>query len=355
MLTCLPWHEPFNAPRGPAPLAVSIALVTTVKNEADLLRRNLLYHRRLGVDRCYVFDDGSADGTAESVADLDFVEVSPSVAASHFESRTDMEAYLRPDPYQARRQGLNCAFALDLAREAGFDWLVHLDADELLCPQLESAPAGALSRLLGGVDASVEMVVFVVIEAIQRGVSTLEALGGTLFRSPNAALARPAQDPFQGEIWNVGHYGHATGKSAVRVAVDSRPNTPHRFLRRNGSELQQVRSGYLAHYYGYNARDFWDKFRALTTAGDRYPLGGRVERRVRVWRDMTRDPRFSEADLADYYERWIRFKDDEIARLSRTRRFGLFPVEPAIIEVTAVREALLELGLLDTPGPAADN
>jgi hypothetical protein len=57
----------------------SVALVMTVRDEVEFLRPNLLYHRFLGVGTAYVYDDGSTDGTAESVADLPFVRVAPSV------------------------------------------------------------------------------------------------------------------------------------------------------------------------------------------------------------------------------------------------------------------------------------
>jgi glycosyltransferase involved in cell wall biosynthesis len=330
---------------------MAIALVMTVKDEVALLRSNLLYHRHLGVEYCYVFDDGSTDGTAGSVADLPFVEVRATTDAARFEGRADLEDTLRPHPYQSRRQALNCAWALDLARAAGVDWLVHVDADELLCPDLDDASAGALARHLERVEASIEMVVFTVVEAIQRGLSDEEAFGATLFRRPGTKLERPALDPSTNETWPVARYGHAQGKAAVRVALDTRPDTPHRFVRRDGSPLNERLSGYVAHYYGYNAEDFWNKFKRTALQGDRYPLGEPVQRRVRVWHDMAHDPRFSDEDRALYYDRWIRFQDGELRRLQRTRRFGLFAVTSPVLEVTSVRDALRTLGVLDASGP----
>ncbi len=330
----------------PAEPDLGIALVMTVRDEVALLRRNLLYHRFLGVDRCYLFDDGSSDGSAASVADLDFVEVRPTTDESRFAGRPDLEAQLRPHPSQARRQGLNCALALDLARAAGLDWLVHVDADELLCPDLERVEPGGLARLLAGVEAPIEMVVFTVVEAIQQGRDDASAFGATLFRRPGTLLERPALDPGTGETWNVALYGHAQGKAAVRVGADAHPYTPHRFERRDGSALREAWAGFVAHYYGYNAEDFWDKFRALALEGDRYPLGHPVQRRVRVWHSMAHDPRWSREELARYYERWIRFGDDEVKRLRRTRRFGVLPVVSPIQEVTAIAAALRGLGLL---------
>ena len=61
-----------------------VAVVMTVKNEREVLRSNILFHRHLGVERFYVFPDDDAEGTGESVADLDFVEVSGSMSAARF-------------------------------------------------------------------------------------------------------------------------------------------------------------------------------------------------------------------------------------------------------------------------------
>ena len=332
------------------PEAMAIALAMTVRNEVALLRSNLLYHRHLGVDRCYVFDDASTDATAASVADLPFVELRPTTDAARFAGRQDLEDYLRPHPYQSRRQALNCALALELARDAGLDWLVHVDADELLCPDLLGVPANALARHLAAVDASIETVVFTVVEALQRGLPDAEAFGATLFRRPGTKLERPALDPATNETWAVAHYGHAQGKAAVRLALDTRPDTPHRFVRRDGAPLRERASGYVAHYYGYNAQDFWDKFKGTALQGDRYPLGAPVQRRIRVWHDMAHDPRLADDDLRRYYERWIRFQDDEVRRLRRTRRFGMFPVTSPILEITSVRDALRALGVLQPSG-----
>lgn len=330
---------------------MGIALVMTVRDEVALLRRNLLYHRFLGVERCYLFDDGCRDGTLASVADLDFVEVRPTTPDSRFADRPDLEAYLRPHPSQARRQSLNCILALELAREEGHEWLVHVDADELLSPELDRVEPRGLARLLEEVDPQVEMVLFTVVEAIQRGHDDASAFGATLFRRPGMLFERPALDPVTGETWNVGLYGHAQGKAAVRVAAGARPYTPHRFERSDGTPLHEAWSGYVMHYYGYNAQDFWDKFRALALQGDRYPLGHPVQRRIRVWHSMAHDPAWTHDALARYYERWIRFGDDEVRRLRRTRRFGVLPTVSPVVELTAIAGALRGLGLLGDEGP----
>ena len=109
------------------------AVIPTVLDELAFLRRNLLYHRFLGVDRFYIYDDGSNDDTMRSVADLPYVEIRPSVSVSEVEI----------NPYLARaaesysthfvaRQMLNMAHAMSLAKRAGASWMIGFDADELV-------------------------------------------------------------------------------------------------------------------------------------------------------------------------------------------------------------------------------
>ena len=50
--------------------STSFALVITARDEKAALPQNLKYHRFVGAERIFVYDDGSTDGTAEAVRDL---------------------------------------------------------------------------------------------------------------------------------------------------------------------------------------------------------------------------------------------------------------------------------------------
>lgn len=345
MLTFLPLHEP----------SVRIALAATVKDERPLLRSHLLYHRRLGISRAFVFDDGSSDGTAASVADLPFVEVWPSVDAAGYAGREGLQrAAARASRDYVARQNLNVQCALDLAREAGDDWLVHVDADELLVAEGCSAAAGALTALLEALPADVEAVRFPTLEAAQTrleyGALFLEQ---TLFKRASPRLRRSVPDPYTGAALSLGaFYGHAIGKSAVRLRALPQPENVHAFLGPGRRRLVSVERGALLHYFSHGFADFARKHRLLPPFDD-YVSGARLEPHKALWKRMAQDPGFGEARLREYYERHILFTPAELARLRRTRRFGIWPVEPAIVEVTGARDALRELGLLDTPGPGS--
>ena len=105
------------------------------RNEADIIRTNVLYHLSLGLDRILIVDNGSSDGTDRVLREL---------------ARRD------PRVRWTRDEGLWYAGQLftKIAREAfgeGADWVVPIDADEFwyapggdLRGVLEQSEAGAL-------------------------------------------------------------------------------------------------------------------------------------------------------------------------------------------------------------------
>jgi len=92
------------------PTVVGIAMV---RNEADIIRVNILHHLSHCVDRMIVVDNGSTDGTDRILEEM---------------SRTGRVMWTRDDsPYQQSR------VITRLARQAyheGADWVLPIDADE---------------------------------------------------------------------------------------------------------------------------------------------------------------------------------------------------------------------------------
>ena len=108
--------------------------VSMIRNEADLVRLNVLYHLSLGVDRMLVVDNGSTDGTdglLKSLGDRD-----PRVRWSRDDG-----------PFLPSR------VMMGLARQAfgeGADWVLPVDADEFW-----HAPGGDFRRALESSSAGV--------------------------------------------------------------------------------------------------------------------------------------------------------------------------------------------------------
>jgi hypothetical protein len=97
-----------------------------VRNEADIVRTNLLHHLAQGIDRFLVVDNGSTDGTDRALEEL---------------ARGGRVRWTRDDgPYR------QAEITTELAREAfrgGADWVLPIDADEFWY-----APRGGLRHVL---------------------------------------------------------------------------------------------------------------------------------------------------------------------------------------------------------------
>ena len=108
--------------------------ISMIRNEADIIRTNVLYHLSIGVDRILIYDDGSTDGTDRVLRKL------------------------ARDPRVQRTGGANPTFRqgevfTEMAREAhrqGADWVVPIDADDFW-----HAECGDLKRVLSRSNAVV--------------------------------------------------------------------------------------------------------------------------------------------------------------------------------------------------------
>lgn len=120
--------------RGFRLVAVLVYGISMVRNEADIIRLNVLYHLASGIDRMLVVDNGSTDGTDKVLKQL---------SLQHAEVRWFWDDGLF----------LPSRVMTKLAREAfeeGADWVVPIDADEFW-----HAPGGDLRKVLENAAAGV--------------------------------------------------------------------------------------------------------------------------------------------------------------------------------------------------------
>lgn len=355
----------------------SIALTLTVKDERDLLRPNILYHRYLGVSKFYVFLDGTTDDTRAKVADLGGVELSDSISGESFlvsserrkavaecwRLRDTLEKSVR---YHTARQVLNSFAAWEQARDAGIDWLISLDADELVWPGTSSLMENQLSRELSGLAREVEQVRFPPLEVIPRRCPRANVFReGIYFKRSGSRVRREVYDPFRRKthklefaptkyyklgIYRVRRftwwYGHRRGKWAVRLGPSIAPSV-HQCCRLDGKPLNTVRKMYLLHYLLYSYNDFIKKYRNISNQPNIGLTGIPVQYRKRLWRDIVNSPIFSEALLQDYYKQWIAFGDEDIAHLTQS---GAKDQECDAMRITAVRDVFNRLAETDQNG-----
>ena len=321
-----------------------LALEATVKNERHLLRFNLLYHHYLGVEKCFVFDDGSTDDTNDTIRDLPFVQIAPSTAPERFAGQSEYAEFLaRAGDFHCARQNLNSLSAMQQSQEEGFDWIISLDADELVCTDLNQAYPGQLVDFFTQIPSAIELVRFSTLELVQRDVDYTNVFAeGTLFKMLELGkyITHWMYNPFRRWLnMHRGFYGQGMGKSAVKTGIKAKPKTPHKYVHLDGSRLNTLWKGYLLHYHCYNFPDFIRKYRNFKTHPDAYISGAMVEPVKRLWRDVVNNPDFSEEYLHQYFRRWIAFGDRAVQRLRRDRQFRFFSRPSPLVEVTAVRQA----------------
>jgi len=316
----------------------------TVKDERAFLRLNVLYHRFLGVDSIYIYDDGSTDGGVESISDLPYVKTRSSVGPD--------EAPDWPPLAQARgshktffvaRQMLNVAHAMERARSDGIDWLLMIDADELAAVDRKVARQGSLGPALNRLASSINEAIFRPLEAVQRRGSNDDVMSNETKFKRVSGTTRKTLDPFTKETHPIAVvYGHKAGKAAVRLTASAYPKNPHRFMDLNGRRLSENTVGDVLHYYAPSFEEFVHKYRNFKNHPDKQLHGNPLGLPKRLWRDIVNTSGWDEGQLRDYYDNWVAFSDDEIDRMSARR--GLLRRQPIVVEVPSAREVIRAVG-----------
>ncbi|KAI5056586.1 hypothetical protein GOP47_0028404 [Adiantum capillus-veneris] len=219
-----------------------ICITTSTSAGLEQILPWLFYHQVIGVTNFFLFVEGTAasanvSAALKSLPGVKLVFRTKDLEERQSKSRIWNETWLssfffRPCNYELFvKQSLNMEMAIVMAREAGMDWIIHLDTDELLHP----AGAGeySLRRLLADVEKSVDTVVFPNYETAVEQDDISDPFG-------EVSMFKKNYDHVTKETY-FGLYKEATrgnpnyfltygnGKSAARIQDHLRPNGAHRW------------------------------------------------------------------------------------------------------------------------------
>lgn len=318
-----------------------VALAVTARDEARLLPAHLAYHRLLGVERAYVYLDETGDATRRNVERLDFVTAGPCVPAARFAARPELERFVaRYDSHLAARQSLNVVDAMERARADGFDWLLSIDADELVCLDRDEPVPGSLPRALQAVPDHCRAAQLPNLEVVQCVRSAgLPFRHARLFKSPGGPRL-PVRDPRNGRlVARTWFFGHRAGKCLVRLGRGAVPGSSHHFATPEGRPLETHVVGEVLHYHAYDFEDWLRRCRNYHGHADRHVSGRAVEAQKLLWIDLV--DALDRQALHDYFVRTLVPADALVALLTRRTWRRLFR-RPCVVEVRSAARAFDE-------------
>lgn len=324
---------------------MKIAIVLTVKNEYRLLRNNLLYHKSTGVDKAFVYFDNTTDNGKESIADLDFVGAFDSVPADKY---SDIE-YLKKFTSQAAehhtaRQCLNTFDAQQRCKEENIDWLISVDADELICT--DTKEPSDLKSFFKNIKEEVEVINFKTLEALQQQEHYNNVFAEeTLFKANKQAFYKKIINPFTREIkkftW---YYGHTMGKTAIKTGKGIIPHNVHRYEKLHGEKVVSKNIGNILHFHAYDAEDFIKKFTNFRDRPNTFLSGNKVENLKLLLRDVVNSSGMDTPQLKTYFRENLMFGSQEIKKFKKGRKYIFFQVKPRPIkEITSVKKTFENL------------
>lgn len=288
----------------------SLALAMCIRNEENFLDANLTYHHALGVSRGYIFLDRCTDSSLEIVKKHAW-------ATPVQWDRQSEEKYM--SQYQLR-----ClTAAMEMAREDGCDWLMHVDADEFACgddrPELlrlglrmlglnkleQARSKGSLTSMLEKTDPKTQMIIMKPKDVIPYNLPTSDRFWDLHYFQLRGVLERSMLNPMTGKIKNFkNRIGNFHGKSIVRTSKAVKPISAHRWKStRNGEKFKTEIKGFHYHFTVVNGRQWLEKYRKFAEYPDQWEKGNSVRFPKQAWKEASLEMSYEEAD--EYFREWI--------------------------------------------------
>ncbi|GMY22601.1 glycosyltransferase-like KOBITO 1 [Fagus crenata] len=257
-------------------LKPKICITTSTSAGLDQILPWMFFHKVIGVSNFFLFVEGKAASpdvskVLESIPGVKVIYRTRELEEQQAKSRIWNETWLssffyKPCNYELFvKQSLNMEMAIVMARDAGMDWIIHLDTDELLHPA--DAREYSLRQLLHDVPGNVDMVIFpnyessVEREDIKDPFSEISMFKRNYDHLPKDTYFGMYKDATRGNPNYFLTYGN--GKSAARIQDHLRPNGAHRWhnYMKTPNEIKLEEAAVL--HYTYS------KFSDLTSRRDR--------------------------------------------------------------------------------------
>ncbi|XP_072979097.1 glycosyltransferase-like At2g41451 [Typha angustifolia] len=253
-----------------------ICVTTSTSAGLEQILPWLFYHKVIGVSNFFLFVEGEAakptvSSVLESIRGVKVIFRTSDLEERQAKSRIWNETWLsgffyKPCNYELFvKQSLNMEMAIVMARDAGMDWIIHLDTDELIHPA--GAQEYSLRRLLSDVPSNVDMVIFPNYESsIERDDIKNPFTEVSMFKKNYDHLPKDTYFGLYKEATrdNPNYFlTYGNGKSAARIQEYLRPNGAHRWhnYMKTPNEIKLEEAAIL--HYTYT------KFSDLTSRRDR--------------------------------------------------------------------------------------
>ncbi|CAN6716469.1 unnamed protein product [Malus baccata var. baccata] len=236
----------------------------------------IFYHKVIGVSNFFLFVEGKAASpkvskVLETIPGVKVIYRTKELEEQQAKSRIWNETWLssffyKPCNYELFvKQSLNMEMAIVMAREAGMDWIFHLDTDELIYPA--GTHEYSLRQLLSDVPGNVDMVIFPNYESsverddIKEPFSEVSMFKKNYDHLPKDVYFGNYKEATRGNPNYFLTYGN--GKSAARIQDHLRPNGAHRWhnYMKTPNEIKLDEAAVLHYTY--------PKFSDLTSRRDR--------------------------------------------------------------------------------------
>ncbi|XP_050383222.1 glycosyltransferase-like At2g41451 [Argentina anserina] len=266
------WEFDFSA----SDLTPKICIQTSTSAGLEQTLPWIYYHKVIGVSNFLLFVEGKAASpnvskVLETIPGVKVIHRTRELEEQQAKSRIWNETWLssffyKPCNYELFvKQSLNMEMAIVMAREAGMDWIIHLDTDELIYPA--GAREYSLRQLLSDVPGDADAVIFPNYESsverddIKEPFSEVSMFKKNYDHLPKDVYFGNYKEATRGNPNYFLTYGN--GKSAARIQDHLRPNGAHRWhnYMKTPNEIKLEEAAILHYTY--------PKFSDLTSRRDR--------------------------------------------------------------------------------------